>query len=179
MKDMYAYYSKENIKAYGALAIYICRLESITPKILVDNGICPTCFNKENHSCLYGDSSDKMLYQDDKIECFLVGAPRAEGHVIISTIKHYKDMLEAPKDIVLYVYGFAHKAMQIIKEVYQCESVYLCTMCDGPMNHFHVQLISRYANEERGSKNFVKPRNVYICDEEKLSKLRKLFEVLI
>ncbi|MDE7213472.1 MAG: HIT domain-containing protein, partial [Anaeroplasmataceae bacterium] len=178
--DMYFYYSKENIKSYGALAIYICKRESITPKILVDNGICPTCFNKENQNCLYGDSSDKLLYIDDKIECFLAGNPRAEGHTIISTIKHYKDMLEAPKDIILYVYGFAHKAMQIIKEVYHSESVYLCTMCDGPMNHFHIQLIPRYANEERGSKNFVKPRNTYVCNEEKLLKLRELLkEVLI
>ena len=45
-----------------------------------------------------------------------------------------------------------------IKEVYSSESVYLCTMCDGPMNHFHVQLIPRYDFEKRGSKNIVKER---------------------
>ena len=42
--------------------------------------------------------------------------------------------------------------MCIIRKVYQLESVYLCTMCDGPMNHFHVQLIPRYDYEKRGSK---------------------------
>ena len=67
---------------------------------------------------------------------------------------------------------FAKKAMSIIKAVYNSESVYLCTMCDGPMNHFHVQLIPRYAHEKRGSKNFVKPRQEYKKDEEKIKVLR-------
>ena len=62
--------------------------------------------------------------------------------------------------------------MNILKEVYGSESVYLCTMCDGPMNHFHIQLIPRYDYEKRGSKNFVKPRQEYVYDEEKVNVLR-------
>ena len=46
-------------------------------------------------------------------------------------------------------------------------------MCDGPMNHFHVQLIPRYDFEERGSDNFVKPRQKYVEDKEKVLALRK------
>ena len=61
-----------------------------------------------------------------------------------------------------------------MKKIFNVESVYLCTMCDGPMNHFHVQLIPRYSFEKRGSKNFVKPRKEYIEDKEKIEKLRKL-----
>ena len=59
-----------------------------------------------------------------------------------------------------------------MKELYGCESVYLCTMCDGPMNHFHIQLIPRYADEKRGSGNFVKPREAYVHEEETVRKLR-------
>ena len=62
--------------------------------------------------------------------------------------------------------------MNVLKEVYGAESVYLCTMCDGPMNHFHVQLIPRYSFEKRGSKNFVKPRFEYKEDVEKIKELR-------
>ena len=175
-EDMLSYYSKEDIQAFGVLAIHICKIECVTPKLLVDYGICPTCFNKENHNCLYGDISDKLIYLDEKIECFFAGNPRATGHTIISTVKHYKDMLEAPVDVVLYVYAFAHRMMHVIKEIYQCESVYLCTMCDGPMNHFHIQLIPRYAKEERGSKNFVKPRNNYVYDKEKLLQFQSLLK---
>ena len=45
---------------------------------VVDSGICPTCFDKRNDHILYGDNKDKMLYEDDKFECFLVGNPRAK-----------------------------------------------------------------------------------------------------
>ena len=63
--------------------------------------------------------------------------------------------------------------MIILKEVYQAESVYLCTMCDGPMNHFHLQLIPRYKEEKRGSSNFVKPRKEYIEEKDKINEIIK------
>lgn len=136
--------------------------KEISVKDIVDSGICPTCFNKIYNGILYGNIEDKVLFEDEKIECFLVGNPRAKGHVAISSKKHYKDMMEIDDDFCAYIYVFAKKMMNIIKEVYGCESVYLCTMCDGPMNHFHDQLIPRYDYEKRGSKNFVKPRMEYL-----------------
>ena len=146
--------------------------EGLTPAMLTDAGICPTCFNSEHDNCIYGDNSDKVLFENDNIECFLVGNPRAEGHTAISSKKHYKDMMEIPDDLCEEVFTFAKKTMSIIKTVYNAESVYLCTMCDGPMNHFHIQLIPRYANEKRGSKNFVKERKEYVEDPEKIKTLR-------
>ena len=131
---------------------------------VVDSGICPTCFDKRNDHILYGDNKDKMLYEDDKFECFLVGNPRAVGHTEIDD--------ETCKDIFL----LAKKVMIVLKKVYNSESVYLCTMCDGPMNHFHIQLIPRYSFENRGSKNFVKPRMEYKEDKEKIQEIRKLLE---
>ena len=151
-------------------------MEGITAKQLIDNGICPTCFDKENNNCVYGNNKDKMLYENDDFECFLVGNPRAVGHTAISSKKHYKDMMEIPDELCEKVFIFSKKAMNIIKKVYKSESVYLCTMCDGPMNHFHIQLIPRYSYEERGSKNFVKERKQYIEDREKIERLRKLLE---
>ncbi len=47
-------------------------------------------------------------------------------------------------------------------------------MCDGPMNHFHVQMIPRYAYEQRGSRNFVKSRVEYVHDAHKVNELRTL-----
>ena len=140
---------------------------------IVDNGICPTCFDKANNHVLYGENEDKMLYEDEDFECFLVGKPRANGHVAISTKVHYKDMMDISDEICIKIFLLAKKVMNIIKEVYVSESVYLCTMCDGPMNHFHIQLIPRYSFEKRGSKNFVKPRFEYIEDKEKIASVRK------
>ena len=140
---------------------------------VVDSGICPTCFNKKNNGVLYGTDEDKIIYEDDLFEVFLVGNPRANGHAAISTKKHFKDMMEIDDETCAKAFVLAKRIMNIIKEVYQAESVYLCTMCDGPMNHFHLQLIPRYSFEKRGSKNFVKPRFEYVYDEEKVLTLRK------
>ncbi len=145
----------------------------VTNRELTDSGICPTCFNRENDGCLFGDDQDKMLYEDDYIECMLIGNPRSHGHAIISTKKHYKDMMDIDDELCEKVFVLAKKMMNIIREVYEAESVYLCTMCDGPMNHFHVQLIPRYDYEKRGSKNFVKERFEYVADLEKLELIRK------
>ena len=139
---------------------------------IIDAGICPTCFDKNNDNILYGKNDDKIIYKDEDFECFLVGNPRAEGHTAISTKVHYKDMLEIDDEICKKIFLLSKKVMKAIKKTYNAESVYLCTMCDGPMNHFHVQLIPRYSFEKRGSKNFIKPRFTYREDIEKIDKLR-------
>ena len=147
-------------------------LLSLTPGDLVDMGICPTCFNREMNGALYGDNFDKIIYEDEDIEVFLVGNPRADGHLCISTITHYHDMSEAPDYINEKIIKFAKRLMQIICKVYGCERVYMCSMCDGPNNHYHIQLIPRYSHEKRGSGNFVKPRADYVYNKEKLEALR-------
>ena len=145
----------------------------VTAADLTDAGICPTCFDKANGGILYGDNTDKIIYEDEEFECFLVGNPRANGHVAISTKKHFKDMMEIDDETCKRIFVLSKTIMIVLKEVYESESVYLCTMCDGPMNHFHVQLIPRYSYEKRGSKNFVKDRFDYVEDKDKLTKIRK------
>ena len=140
---------------------------------IVDSGICPTCFDKQNNNILYGNNKNKMIFENDKFECFFVGNPRADGHVAISKKKHFKDMMEIDDETCKEIFLIAKKLMNLLKETYNAESVYLCKMCDGPMNHFHIQLIPRYSFEKRGSKNFVKPRFEYREDKEKLKKLRE------
>lgn len=95
----------------------------------------------------------------------------------ISTKKHFKDMLEVDDETCKALFTLAKKVMITLKEVYSAESVYLCTMCDGPMNHFHIQLIPRYSFEKRGSNNFVKPRFEYKEDKEKIEALRSRIDV--
>lgn len=154
------------LAAHGALAV----------GDLVDAGICPTCFDRAHGHVLYGDPAGKMLYEDDALECFLAGNPRAPGHTIVSSKVHYKDMLAMPDALCARMFVFARHAMCALREIYGAESVYLCTMCDGPMNHLHLQLIPRYAYEKRGSKNFVKPRMDYCEDAEKLAQLREMLK---
>ena len=148
-------------------------LLQMSPAQLVDLGICPTCFDRENGGALYGDNSDKILYRDEDLECFLVGNPRAAGHACISSVEHFHDMSEAPEKLNEKMIRFAGELMRSLRDIYGCERVYLCTMCDGPNNHYHLQLIPRYAHEKRGSGNFVKPRQEYCHEAEKVQALRR------
>ena len=156
--------------------IELIKAKKVKAADLTDSGICPTCFDRENGNVLYGDNTDKIIYEDENFECFLVGNPRANGHTAISTKKHFKDMMEADDKMIREIYVLAKKLMIAIREVYNAESVYLCTMCDGPMNHFHVQLIPRYSFEKRGSDNFKKDRFPYQEDKGRTLQLRKKME---
>lgn len=149
------------------------KLKKLTAAQLTDNGICPTCFNRLTNGAVYGDESQMKLYEDGDIYCMLVPNPRADGHAIIGTMTHYQDMSEAPHEINEKIIRFSKYMMTLIKKIYGCERVYLCTMCDGPANHYHIQLIPRYANEKRGSDNFVKPRKQYVHDQDKVDDLRR------
>ncbi len=149
-------------------------LLKLSPKELTDLGVCPTCLNRKYNGAVFGDDSQLKIYEDKDIECLFVANPRAVGHMMISTQTHYHDMSEASDELNAKIIKFAKQFMIILKKVYGCERVYLCTMSDGPMNHYHVQLIPRYKNEERGSKNFVKPRKPYVYDETKVNKVKEL-----
>ena len=148
-------------------------LLKLSPGEITDLGVCPTCLNRKYGGAIYGDDTDKVVYRDEDVECFFAGNPRAKGHMCISTQTHYQDMSEAPDYINEKIVRLSKQLMKIIKEVYGCERVYLCTMCDGPCNHYHVQLIPRYFYEKRGSTNFVKPREDYVFDSEKFQGVRK------
>jgi diadenosine tetraphosphate (Ap4A) HIT family hydrolase len=54
----------------------------------------------------------------------------------------------------------------------------ICPMCDGAVNHFRVQLLPRYAGDTTGSKNFVRPREQYVADEESLKSIREKMDFL-
>ena len=143
---------------------------------LTDMGICPTCLNRETNGAIYGDDTNLRIYEDEDIDCCFVAKPRAKGHMMIASKTHYHDMSEAPDWLNEKIVRFAKQFMKILCKEFGCERVYLCTMCDGKNNHYHVQLIPRYANEKRGSTNFVKERKEYEYDEEKLRKMQKAIQ---
>ena len=148
----------------------------LSAKELTDNGICPTCFNRCTNESVFGSDKELKVFEDTDIEILFVANPRAEGHMMIATKNHYHDLSEAPDYINEKIIRYAKQLMLIIKEVYNCERTYICSMCDGPMNHYHMQLIPRYSFEERGSKNFVKPRIKYIYNETKFNLIKQKLE---
>ncbi|MBE7082779.1 MAG: HIT domain-containing protein [Clostridiales bacterium] len=149
-------------------------LIKLSVKELVDMGVCPTCLDRRTNGGVYGDCTKLELYSDSDIDCMFVQNPRAVGHMMIGAQTHYHDFTEAPDELNAKIMRFAKQFAIIIKQVYKCERVYICTMSDGPMNHYHIQLIPRYPYEERGSANFVKPRKNYVHDENSVALIRQL-----
>lgn len=143
-------------------------------KEIMELGYCPTCLNRKFHGAIYGDNSETLLYRDKDIEIFYAPNPRKDGHLIIMSVEHYQDLSEAPNILNEKIIHYSKMLMNALKEVYGCERVYLVTMCDGPINHYHVQLIPRYKDEEIGSKNLVKPRKNYVFDVEKYQKMKEI-----
>lgn len=37
----------------------------LTPRELTDMGICPTCYNKEHNNIIYGDNTNKIIYENE------------------------------------------------------------------------------------------------------------------
>jgi diadenosine tetraphosphate (Ap4A) HIT family hydrolase len=141
-------------------------------KELQENGICPTCYNFENGG-IYPELGNRLLYEDDLLQCFLESRPRSIGHTIILVKKHYQDMSFLPDEVCSRVYLFAKKMMNVLKETLGAERVYLCTMCDGEPNHFHIQLIPRHPGVKIGSTNFVRERQDYEEDIKLIENIRK------
>ena len=57
-----------------------------------------------------------MIFENGKFECFLVGNPIADGHVAISTKKHFKNMMEIDDETCKEVFIIAKRLMNILKE---------------------------------------------------------------
>jgi len=92
-------------------------MEQLTVKQLVDSGICPTCYDKKHVHCLYGYHPERTIYENSDFECFLFGNPRSEGHIVISSIKHYKDMMEIPDDLCREIFVFSKKLMNLLSSL--------------------------------------------------------------
>ncbi len=121
-----------------------------------DAGICPTCRNQVSGE-IFPAADDRTYYEDDAVSCFLEMYPRNPGHTIVLVKRHLEDISELAGDDPVYL--VIASAIKTLKSVLGAEKVYLCTMCDGPRNHLHFQLIPRLPGDEiRGSKLFVKPR---------------------
>ena len=103
-------------------------MEKITAAQLTDMGICPTCYNREHGYALFGDETEQTLFENDLFKCILIREPRTEGHTVIVSQAHYKDMMDIPDELCREIYSFARRAMIVLREVYHAESVYLCTM---------------------------------------------------
>lgn len=122
---------------------------------LRQKGICYVCHDLQTGD-LFGTQS--LIYEDADFRVVLELHPRAVGHTIVLYKPHREDVSELTDAETARVFQMCVKVIQAIKEALGAEKVYLVTVCDGAINHLHVQLLPRYRGEPIGMKRLVDPR---------------------
>jgi histidine triad (HIT) family protein len=133
-------------------------------------GECPTCYDLETGD-LYGKEG-RLVHEDDALLVLLERFPRIHGHTIVVYKPHREDLSELSDHEAALVFSMALRVTHAIKAGLGAEKVYLNTMCDGSPNHFHLQLLPRYAGDSIGSTRFVLPRGPLEGAKETLASVR-------
>lgn len=122
---------------------------------LRQRGICYVCHDLKTGE-LFRDQH--VVFEDSEFRVALDLHPRMHGHTIVLYKPHREDLSELSQEEAGRVFAFCVLVTQAIKEGLGAEKVYLNTMCDGGINHFHLQLFPRYPGDTIGSERFVAPR---------------------
>jgi diadenosine tetraphosphate (Ap4A) HIT family hydrolase len=142
-------------------------------KELRRQGVCDTCYDLASGE-LYG--SQHVVYEDDLFKIKLEQYPRARGHTIVLYKPHREDISQLSDDEACRVFQVCVRVVKPIKESLGAEKVYLNTMCDGEINHLHLQLLPRYAGEPIGSTRFVAERRPITDGDETTGLIRSALQ---
>jgi len=118
--------------------------------------ICYSCYDLATGE-LFGHQA--VIYEDSAVKAVLELYPRMVGHTIVVYKPHREDITELTPDEAACLFQRCIDIAKAIKVGLGAEKVYLNTMCDGAINHVHIQLFPRYPGDPIGSTRFVAPRN--------------------
>ncbi len=135
--------------------------EQLTRRIdeLRQQGICYSCYDLETGQLFHGQH---IVFEDDLFRVALDLYPRMRGHTIVLYKPHREDLSQLTEEEASRIFALCVLITTAIKEGLGAEKVYLNTMCDGGINHFHLQLFPRYPGDSIGSERFVAPRGPVI-----------------
>lgn len=96
--------------------------------------------------CTFCGIDDKeKLYKDDKCYVVLDKYPAAEGHLLIVSNGHYKNMMETPDPIMEHMFVVTKKQYKILWEKLSPVGGSVVTNTGpGHVDHFHIHIIPRY-----------------------------------
>ena len=124
---------------------------------LIDRGICYQCHDQHTGGGVLGEQS--VIADHDDVRAVLALDPRVAGHTIVVWKAHVHDFTGLDDAETARLFTFARDIARAIRSAIDgVERVYQVTMCDGPVNHLHLQLIPRYTGTEIGSRRLVDPR---------------------
>ena len=65
---------------------------------LTDMGICPTCFDRENGNCLYGENSSRMIFSNEQFECFIKKGVQSRKRISLYYVRWPNEPFSHPID---------------------------------------------------------------------------------
>ncbi len=136
---------------------------------LRQQGVCYVCHDLQTGE-IFGAQS--LIYEDADFRVVLELHPRMVGHTIVLYKPHREDVSELTDDETARIFQMCVRVIQAIKQALGAEKVYLVTMCDGPINHLHIQLLPRYPGEPIGSRRLVYPRDTLTNAESTAAAIR-------
>src|SRR5690242_12282089 len=98
-------------------------------------GVCYACHDLKTGE-LFRDQ--QVAFEDAHFRVALELYPRARGHTIILYKPHREDVSELTQEEACRVFAFCVLVIRAMKEGLGADRVYLNTMCDGGINHFHL-----------------------------------------
>ncbi|MGC8628773.1 MAG: HIT family protein [Candidatus Micrarchaeia archaeon] len=102
-----------------------------------------------------GKQKADIIYEDKKAMVVLHKNAITEGHAIIFTKTHYKDIFDVKQEEFEHVIDVAKKLSLFYKKELRCKGINILQasgeIAGQKVNHFHIQLIPRYANDGLGN----------------------------
>ncbi len=94
----------------------------------------------------------RVVYEDDNVIAFLDINPVSKGHTLVVPKKHYRNMVDAPDEVVAKVHIVAKKIGIAAMEVLGAKGFNVISnnekVAGQEVFHFHVHVIPRYTGDE-------------------------------
>jgi diadenosine tetraphosphate (Ap4A) HIT family hydrolase len=129
-----------------------------------EKGVCFSCENFITGDIFPDDGL--IIYEDELVRCQFEKFPRATGQTIIVSKEHYEDISQMPLNLGIHILKISDAIINLHKEILGAEKVYMCTICDGKINHLHFQLFPRLNGEKIGYQNFVREEGILMDYQE-------------
>lgn len=114
---------------------------------------------------------------EDKL-CYVVpsGYPKAYGHLLVISKKHFKDMASLDRKTLLDCFYTAHRLLPRMKKALKVQGTYVIVDSEGAeeIYHFHIHLIPNYKVNHRKRPAYLSYRKISESDREKLIRLLKI-----
>ncbi|NPA85758.1 MAG: HIT family protein [Crenarchaeota archaeon] len=99
-----------------------------------------------------GELPSWKVYEDEEVMAFLDINPATPGHTLVIPKKHYRNILDAPDEVVAKVFKVAKKISEAVVNGLGAKGVNVITNAEEVAGqvvfHFHVHVVPRYSPDE-------------------------------